>query len=351
MRTIKIENEELSDALADLNIIRLRFCYHDNWMLFPVVVSNNNFVEVLTKKGLKNYFETRKGKVVMKFQKKELEIILTGKVINKDIQRGIYRISIDSAMKYHNSDYFQRFDVRFRASILADDGVLFSGTVENISKGGATVVTTMDVDLAGDFNIKIFLENNTFFEAQTKVLRKKCIEDNNFEYGLKFTNLKNSDKKKLVMKICEMESKFKFINHEYRVVHMKEFEKPVALLTYEIEKSKYIENALVKVGTRNNYLVSSYGALKASIFEENPHLIIIDGITAEKEIIYSAISKLRKNFQALNIIAVIPFENNNIINDFEEGKNATNEEFKSNIHIVYYPLLKGELEELIIKYI
>jgi hypothetical protein len=344
MKKNNIPIEKLMEILPHINSVKVRLGENIHWVMFPLISFGGEQISIIAKKDSKKYFETNHSKLLIKFNHNEMEYVIGGEMINKKTSSQVIAIKIHNPIQYRVLKHYPRLDISIGVSISGEDGNTYDGIIQNISEGGASFISTINADLSNELNLNIQIDQTQRLTTMSKILSKKGMDNNFYNYGVKFINLNKNAMKALANKMEDIKKSTCQMRKEYRIVPHGAYQENcnIAVLSYDILSSKYIEDALVNIGTKNYYMVGTYGALKASIVEEEPCLIIVDGTKSNEARVSSAINKLTDLFENINIILIVPLKFENI------GENITQ---NNTVDIMYYPLIQDELEQILLKYL
>lgn len=349
MSVIAVGKDELFGVVQHLNLIRAKFQSNDVWTVYPVLYSSYDSLDIIYDKS-KNTAPVKAGdKVLFKFQKQGYEYLVDGETDeNSQDNTATITIKFLDAKKYLNLRKHMRFEACL-TSLVRENGIdgnnpnedgWYKSTVRNLSKGGVMLTTNAAFEVKDIVDIRVFFESGNNFYSKAVVMRKQDIGNEEFNYGLQFTELSGDNLKILDLEIGELEKAYFSFLREYKRTESV-FNTRFAIFSSDIDESYDIREELVKMGAENFDIINNFKFYYGFLSEEKPKFIIFDSREMGDEII-ELIENIRAEFPQVGIILILPI----IYQQVEEY-----EEFYASLDVLYKPLIYSEFEDKIIKYL
>ncbi len=349
MSVIAVGKDELFGIVQHLNLIRAKFQCNDVWTVYPVLYSSYDSLDILYDPR-KNTAPVKVGdKVLFKFQKQGYEYIVDGEAdeVSQDNTATI-TIKFVEAKKYFNLRKHIRFEAcltsQVKGNCLDDDDQYradwYSSTVKNLSKGGAMVTTNAGFEIEDTIDIRVSFRSGNCFYSKAKVMRKQVMGNEEFNYGVQFTELTGDNFKILDVEIGELEKAYFSSLREYKRAESI-FDTRFAIFSSDIDESYDIREELVKIGAENFDIINNFKFYYGFLSEEKPKFIIFDSNAMETEVV-ELIENIRTEFPQVGMLLILPI----IYQQAEEYK-----QFFESLDVLYKPLIYNEFEDKIIKYL
>lgn len=357
MSVISVGKEELFNIMQYTNLVRVRFDNNDVWGVFPILYSSHDGMDVLVDSKSIGYAGDTGNKVVFKFQRQGYEYIVNGEVADKSVDTpSTVTIRYFEAKKYYNLRKHIRFDTELKSEIrknksdahpdseVKHDNLWTGCIVRNISKGGAMVISDMELDLNTQVEMKIGFALGEGIEVCGKVLRKSETGSNNFSYGVQFDHVAGSYANILNREITRLEDiYFRSLNvlREYNKSSDSKFDTKLVIFSYDLDESYDIRESLIKLGAENFDVINNFKFYFDYLTEEKPRIIIIDTHVINDEI-QNTIRNISADFPQIQVQLILPIE----LQDDEKLGNIP-----EGVDILFKPLIYNEFEDKIIRYL
>jgi hypothetical protein len=126
--------------------------------------------------------------------------------------------------------------------------------IKNISKGGAMVVTSRDVEVGAAVKLKVKFDSGNVFTSLARVLRKQPKENGVYSYGVQFINMSAEDSVIINQELSAYEKeilKSLTLFRKYKRKNLENFSTKISILSYDAEGSYEIREGLIKLGAEN----------------------------------------------------------------------------------------------------
>lgn len=345
MGIITVSTAELQNVMQFINVVKVKFKDQEMWDVVPVLYTTDDSIVVIIESDSKNFSIPAKHELVMKFQKYGYEYLVSGYVAEGTSKGdGTLTIKCSIAQKYYNLRKYMRFDTNLKALIKEDENLTVENAVKNISKGGAMVVTDLDLELNSKVNIEIIFTSGNSVTAIGKILRKSSYK-HSFSYGVQFVTISEENSIVIDKEISAYEKEyFKSLSilKEYNKKGNEYLDTKIAIFSNEPDESYDIREILVKLGLENFDLFQNFKFYIDFFTEEKPRILIIDTTEITDEV-KNVIDQIQGSFSEINIIVLLPLE-------YAENEDIL-AELPEDTHVLFKPLILNEFEEVLIKYI
>lgn len=349
MSVIAVSKDELFGIVQYLNLIRAKFQCDDVWTVYPVLYSGYDSMDIIYDSH-KNIAPVQVGhNVLLKFQKHGYEYLVTGEAdeISQNNPASI-TIKFVETKKYFNLRKHIRFESCLTSEVkgnCVDDATEFgnkrySSIVKNLSKGGAMVCTSIDLGINDIIDIRISFGSGNYFDSKAKILRKQSVGNEEFNYGVQFSEVSEENSRILDTEIGKLEKAYFSFLRDYKKSESV-YDTRFAIFSSDIDESYEIREELVKIGAENFDIINNFKFYYGFLSEEKPKFIIFDSNVMDDEVV-KLIENIRTEFTQVGILLILPI----IYQQSEEYKDI----FES-LDVLYKPLIYNEFEDKIIKYL
>lgn len=346
MEIMAITNEQLMDASQHINLVKFKTAATEVWNISPVLYSTLEGIELLlTSQGSEQ--GVRPGEeVIIKFQRAGFEYLISGEVTNMTSGRpSVLSVGYKLAQRYFNQRKHSRFDTDLKVLIKTKGKQSVVSKARNISRGGAMLMTDADLDADSIISINISFQSGNVFKTDAKIMRKFCENSGKYGYGVQFIGITQNNSKVINKEISLYENEYLkslTVLRDYNKKGEMRFNTRIAIFSYEPEESYNIREELIKLGAENFDVYHNFKYVSEFFSEEKPDTVVIDACNLEQDVV-ETIHGIADSFREVKVLLLLPME-------YAESTRME-KEIPSSVNVLYKPLIRGEFEDGIIKYL
>ncbi|MCX7709823.1 MAG: PilZ domain-containing protein [Clostridia bacterium] len=346
MEITAITRQQLMDAIQHVNLVKLKSSLNEVWSITPVLYSTEEGVELLAN-SLSSEAGVKAGEeVIVKFQRAGFEYLVSGQVA--EIGSGhpsILSVTYKLAQRYFNQRKHSRFDTDLKVVIKTKESKALESKAKNISRGGAMILSCEEMDEGAEVGIQIAFDSGNLFKTDARIMRRFKESSGLFGYGIQFIGTTESNNKIINKEISLYESEYLkslTVLRDYRKHGEMRFDTKISIFSYDPDESYGIREELIKLGAENFEVYHNFRFASEFFAEEMSRTAIIDAVELDQAVV-GTVHGISESFPEIKVLLVLPLE-------YVE-KPEVEKCVKGSVSVLYKPLICGEFEDGIIKYL
>lgn len=346
MEIYAITNEQLMEAAQHINLIKFKTASNEFWTIAPVLYTTLEGMELVVD-CFKSKCTIKTGdEIILKFQNSGFEYLVSGEIENlTDACPSNVSVRYKLAQRYFNQRKHARFDTDLKVTLKTKLKDKVKSKAKNISRGGAMIMSEEELEEGAIINIQVPFPSGNLFTTDGKIMRKFRDNSGMYGYGVQFIGVSHDNSKIINREIsCYENEYFKsltVIRDSSKKGEMR-FDTKIAIFSYGQEESYSIREELVKLGAENFEVYHNFRFASDFFSEEQPQTVIIDADNLEQQVL-DTVNGINDSFPQVKMLLLLPM-------DFA-GNKAELDKVPSTVDILFRPLICGEFEDGIMKYL